>query len=160
MTKEQFTTTYYPLAQKAGERFGMNPAIILAQAAIESGWGKSYGARVRRNFFGITAAGPANEFWDGSYSVGKNQYALKFRIYKSAQDSFYDFARLISSRYQKAHRVSNDSSAYAQAIAYSPYISESNGDNRENYRKGVISSFNSITEILKKKDGPCPAAPA
>ena len=89
MTKEQFTTMYDPLAKKAGDRFGMNPEIILAQAALESGWGSSYGARVRKNFFGITAAGSPNEFWDGSFSVGQNQYALKFRVYKTEQDSFY-----------------------------------------------------------------------
>ena len=152
MTKEQFTTTYYPLAKKAGDRFRMNPEIILAQAAIESGWGSSYGARVRKNFFGITAAGGPNEFWDGSFSVGQNQYALKFRVYKTEQDSFYDFARLISSKYKTAHAVSSDSTAYAQAIAYSPYISESNGDSREGYRKGILSTFNSISDIVKKKD--------
>jgi len=152
MDKETFVTTYLPLAQKAGVRFGMNPAVILAQAAIESGWGSSYGARVRKNFFGITAAGSPNEFWDGSFSVGQNQYALKFRVYKTEQDSFYDFARLISSKYKSAHAVSNDSTAYAQAIAYSPYIAEANGDSREGYRKGIISTFNSISDIVKKKD--------
>ena len=76
MDKETFVTTYLPLAQKAGVRFGMNPAVILAQAAIESGWGSSYGARVRKNFFGITAAGSPNEFWDGSFSVGQNQATI------------------------------------------------------------------------------------
>ena len=151
MTKEQFTTTYHPLAKKAGNRFGMNPEIILAQAALESGWGASYGARVRKNFFGITAAGSPNEFWDGSFSVGQNQYALKFRVYKTEQDSFYDFARLISSKYKTAHAVSSDSTAYAQAIAYSPYIAEANGDSREGYRKGNISPFTSISDIVKKK---------
>lgn len=152
MDKETFVTTYLPLAQKAGERFGMNPAVILAQAAIESGWASSYGARVRKNFFGITAAGSPNAFWDGSFSVGQNQYALKFRVYKTEQDSFYDFARLISSKYKSAHAVSNDSTAYAQAIAYSPYIAEANGDSREGYRKGIIATFNSISDIVKKKD--------
>jgi len=152
MDKETFVTTYLPLAQKAGVRFGMNPAVILAQAAIESGWASSYGARVRKNFFGITAAGSPNEFWDGSFSVGQNQYALKFRVYKTEQDSFYDFARLISSKYKSAHAVSNDSTAYAQAIAYSPYIAEANGDSREGYRKGIIATFNSISDIVKKKD--------
>ena len=152
MDKETFVTTYLPLAQKAGVRFGMNPAVILAQAAIESGWGSSYGARVRKNFFGITAAGSPNEFWDGSFSVGQNQYALKFRVYKTEQDSFYDFARLISSKYKSAHAVSNDWTAYAQAIAYSPYIAEANGDSREGYRKGIIATFNSISDIVKKKD--------
>ena len=152
MTKEQFVESYYLEAKKAGERFKMAPEIILSQAALESGWGSSYGARVRKNFFGITAYGSPNLYWDGSYSIANNQYKLKFRVYKSVQDSFYDFARLISSKYKSAHAVASDSTKYAKAIAYSPYISEKNGDNRENYRKLIISSHNSISSIVKKKD--------
>lgn len=151
MDKETFVTTYLPLAQKAGDRFKMNPGVILAQAAIESGWGTSYSARERKNFFGITAAGSPNEFWDGSFTIGQNQYKLKFRVYKTAQDSFYDFARLISSKYPSAYSVNHDSAAYAKAIANSPYISESNGDNRMSYQNLIMSSFNSITTIIKKK---------
>ena len=153
---DTFVETYYPLAVVAGARFGMNPLVILAQAAVESGWGTSYGARERKNFFGITAAGSPNEFWDGSYSVGQNQYALKFRTYRTALDSFMDFARLISSRYGDAHRQSYAPEAYAQAIAYSPYIAEQNGDNREGYRTAVLSSWNRIVDIAKKKDLPAP----
>ncbi len=82
MTKEEFVTKYYPMAVIAGESFSLLPEIILAQAAIESGWGKSYGARVRKNFFGITAAGSPNAYWDGSYSVSQNQYQLKFESIK------------------------------------------------------------------------------
>jgi flagellar protein FlgJ len=146
---DTFVETYYPLAVQAGARFGMNPMIILAQAAVESGWGTS---------FGITAAGSPNEFWDGSFSVGQNQYALKFRNYRTAQDSFMDFARLISSKYGDAHRQSYAPAAYAQAIAYSPYIAEQNGDNREGYRTAVLSSWNRIVDIAKKKDLPPPQA--
>jgi hypothetical protein len=51
-----------------------------------------------------------------------------------------DFARLIAGRYIDAHAVNSDYKAYAQKIAYSPYISEGNGDNRENYRKGIINA--------------------
>lgn len=151
MTKETFVSTYYPLAKAAGDAFGLNPEVIMAQAAIESAWGSSYGARVRKNFFGITASGPTNPYWDGSYSVGQNQYKLKFRVYRTEQDSFYDFARLITSKYTTATAVSQDSTQYAQAIAYSPYISEGNGDNREGYRKGIISAARSIADIIKKK---------
>jgi len=150
MTKEAFVNTYYPLAKKAGDAFGLNPEVILAQAAIESGWASSYGARVRKNFFGITAAGSPNAYWDGSYSVSKNQYKLKFRVYQTDQDSFYDFARLITSKYKAASAVSSDTTQYAQAIAYSPYISENNGDNREGYRKGIISAASNISELIKK----------
>ncbi len=152
MNKEEFVSRYFPLAQDAGKRFSMNPAIILAQAALESAWGTSYGALVRNNFFGITASGSPNEFWDGSFSVSKNLYQLKFREYATARDSFMDFARLISQRYQMAHQVSHDSARYARAIAYSPYIDESNGDNREDYRRGILSSYREIVDIIKKKE--------
>jgi len=50
MTKEEFVKTYYPLAEKAGKKYKINPTVILAQAAHESGWGSSYAARVRKNF--------------------------------------------------------------------------------------------------------------
>ena len=157
MDKETFVRTYLPFATKAGQRFSMNPAIILAQAALESGWGSSYSARVRKNYFGITAYGRPNLYWDGSFSVSKNSLKLKFREYKTIQDSFYDFARLISSKYSTAHAQSSNAEAYAQAIAYSPYISENNGDNREGYRKGILSTFNSIIAILKKNSSKsCP----
>ncbi len=151
MNKEQYVDTYYPLAKAAGDAFGLNPEVILAQAAIESAWGSSYGARVRRNFFGITAAGSPNPYWDGSYSISKNQYQLKFRVYKTAQDSFFDFARLITTKYKEATSVSSDTTKYAQAIAYSPYIHEGNGDNREGYRKGILYAARSIDELIKKK---------
>ncbi len=152
MNKEEFVSRYYPLAQAAGKRFSMNPAIILAQAAMESAWGTSYGALVRNNFFGITAGGAPNEFWDGSFSLSKNMYQLKFREYATAQDSFNDFARLISQRYKEAHRESNNGELYARIISQSPYIDEKNGDNREDYRRGIIASYRQIAEILKKKD--------
>jgi flagellar protein FlgJ len=72
-------------------------------------------------------------------------------VYQTEQDSFYDFARLITSKYKSASAVSSDTTQYAQAIAYSPYISENNGDNREGYRKGIISAARSISELIKKK---------
>ena len=65
MTKLDFIKQYLPLAQKAAERFGMNPVIILAQSAIETGWGKSALCREHNNFFGITAYGRPNPFWEG-----------------------------------------------------------------------------------------------
>ena len=57
MTKEEFVKAYYAIAEKAGKKYNLNPTVILAQAAHESAWGGSYAARVRKNFFGIIAAG-------------------------------------------------------------------------------------------------------
>lgn len=154
MEKEQFIKQYFSLAEKAGKKYNLNPTVILAQAAHESAWGSSYAARVRKNFFGIIAAGSPNEYWDGAKSPSQTNPHLVFRIYKTEQDSFMDFARLISSKYKTAASVSSDSTQYAKAIAYSPYISEQNGDNRPAYQKAVMtnSSFiDSQLEFLKKK---------
>ncbi|OFY83638.1 MAG: hypothetical protein A3F72_15285 [Bacteroidetes bacterium RIFCSPLOWO2_12_FULL_35_15] len=149
MNKIDFANKYYPLAKEAGEKYNLNPVVILAQAAHESGWGDSYGARIRRNFFGVIAAGKPNAYWKGE----KNQSTasgLWFRVYPSAQDSISDFARLITSsnNYNDAEKVSFDTPAYAKAIAYSPYISETNGDNRPAYEKAVRDNADFFSKIL------------
>lgn len=148
---EDYVVTYLPYAKAAGERFKMDPLIILSQGAHESAWGTSGLAKNSNNFFGITAGGSPNEFWDGKIYQAQNQYKLKFRVYPTPQDSFYDFARLISSKYKTAHSVASDYKAYAQKISYSPYISESNGDSREGYRTSIINLYEKILDVVKKK---------
>jgi flagellum-specific peptidoglycan hydrolase FlgJ len=154
MTKEQFIRSYYSLAEKAGKRFNINPTVILAQAANESDWGGSYSARVRKNFFGIIATEQTNEYWDGAKSPSQTNPHLVFRIYKTALNSFMDFARLISTNYKSAATLSPDSTLYAKAIAYSPYLSEQNGDNRLVYQKAITDNSSYIESMmveLKKK---------
>lgn len=142
----------YPFAEKAGKRFGMNPLIILAQAALESSWGLSYSARMRKNYFGILATNSTNEFWDGAFDYGKNELKLKFRVYKTEQDSFMDFARLIQKRYPTAY-AAKDHKQYAQAIASSNYISTANGDNPSSYRAAIIQNFERLESIAKNSSG-------
>ena len=52
-----FIREYAPLAGEAGRAFRIDPVVILAQAAIETGWGESTLCREYHNFFGITAGG-------------------------------------------------------------------------------------------------------
>ena len=47
-----FTQKLMPLLEKAGQQLGVSPKILLAQAAIETGWGRSV---VGNNLFGIKA---------------------------------------------------------------------------------------------------------
>jgi flagellar protein FlgJ len=148
---ESYVEKYLPYATAAGERFNMDPFVILAQGAQESGWGTSNLSQNYNNFFGFTAGGKPNEFWDGKFYEAKNKYKLKFRVYKTPQESFMDFARLISSKYKAAHAAGKDYKTYAQRIAYSPYISEKNGDNRENYKNGIIKLYDRIIDAAKKK---------
>jgi flagellar protein FlgJ len=149
---ENYVERYYDLAIKAGERYNMDPLVILAQGAFESAWGTSTLASKHNNFFGITAGGKPNEFWKGGVYQAQNQYRLKFRTYPTAQDSFYDFARLIASNYRMAHAAANNYKEYAKQIAHSAYISEKNGDNRVVYMNGIISLYESIAQVAKKKD--------
>ena len=65
MEKHLFVKIYGEAARMAGELFGMNPVVILAQGAIESGWGESVLAVKYHNLFGITGYGVANAYWHG-----------------------------------------------------------------------------------------------
>lgn len=151
MTEKQihFVKNCLQAAIAAGEKFHMNPSVILAQAAFESGWGTSDLATKSNNFFGLTAYGCSNQYWHGSKTAVKGRsYSLDFRRYDTRENSFLDFARLIRNSYRTAWQVSNDPVAYAREIAYSPYISELNGDNRELYRHSLVQIEKTIQAVV------------
>ena len=132
MTKQNFISLYLADADVAGSKYRINPVIILAQAAIESGWGESVLAKEHNNLFGITGYGKKNEYWHGG-KVELKEGGLCFRKYRSTRESIFDFARLIRTAYPTAANVSHKPASYASEIAYSRYISEVNGDNRTAY---------------------------
>ena len=136
-----FVKECLPAAVSAGAAFNLNPLVILAQAAFESGWGTSNLAKECRNYFGLTAYG-------GKTTVKASSYPLNFRRYDTRENSFLDFARLIRNNYRSAWQVSNNPQAYAKEIAYSPYISELNGDNRETYRHSIIQITQTIQAVM------------
>ena len=151
MTAQQinFVKNSLQAAVSAGASFNMNPTVILAQAAFESGWGTSHLATGSNNFFGLTAYGASNQYWHGGKTqVKTDSYSLDFRRYDTRENSFLDFARLIRNNYRAAWQVSSDPEAYAREIAYSPYISELNGDDRETYRRSLVSLERTIRAIV------------
>lgn len=143
MSKSEFINLYLPLAREAGEAFRINPVVILAQAAIETGWGQSLLAVQYNNYFGITAYGRKNVWWLGGIAQ-LSADSLSFRSYPDPKCSFMDYARLIRSAYPKAAEVSFNPAAFAREIAHSKYISEVNGDNRDAYRRMLVSICKSI----------------
>ena len=58
-----------------------------------------------------------------------------------------DYGRLIRHAYADAADVSYKPAAFALKIGYSKYISEVNGDNREAYRRMLVSISQSITKL-------------
>jgi hypothetical protein len=53
---EQYVINNYDYAKKAGERFKMDPLVILAQGSFESGWGTSNLSKNYNNYFGKSSA--------------------------------------------------------------------------------------------------------
>ncbi len=145
-----FVLKYYEVALKVGKLFNLHPLVILAQASVESGWGTSKLALENNNFFGITAYGSPNQYWKGDKRISSSS-GLPFRSYRSVEDGFSDFARIITRYYKQAASVSNNINAYAEKIASSPYINEKNGDNRSKYKSLIIASAETILGIAKKK---------
>lgn len=149
MTKQDFVNKFYPAAKAAGAEFNINPVVILAQAAIESGWGESKLSSYN-NFFGITAYGRINNYWHG----GKIQLAdngLTFRRYDTMENSFMDYCRLIRGSYRTSADLSFHPAAFAKSIAYSKYISEVNGDNRASYQILMEKLSASIATLVPKQ---------
>ena len=149
MTKQDFVNKFYPAAKAAGAEFNINPVVVLAQAAIESGWGESK-LSTYNNFFGITAYGRINNYWHG----GKIQLAdngLPFRRYDKMENSFMDYCRLIRSSYRTSADLSFYPAAFAKSIAYSKYISEVNGDNRASYQILMEKLSASIATLVPKQ---------
>lgn len=147
MKKMEFIARHRKDAEKAGKTFGLNPVVILAQAALESGWGQSVLSKEHKNFFGLTAFGTPNDYWHGC-GVTIGERSLQFRKYGEPLDSFLDYARLIRRRYPRAAEMTYTPEAFAKEIAYSPYISEVNGDDREAYRRTLCRLTRQIAELL------------
>lgn len=147
--RTDYVLKYYGIAEKVGKAFGINPIVILAQAAIESGWGTSPLALQNNNFFGVTAYGATNKYWKGDKRISKSS-GLPFRSYANAEDGFSDFARLISTKYTAAAKASQSVTEYARIISGSPYINEKNGDNRAKYKELIIRNAVAIITISKK----------
>jgi flagellar protein FlgJ len=138
----KFKNSLLPLAQVAGAKYGLNPLFILSVAAFESGWGQSKLAKTANNYFGIIATKKTNNYWFGSTQNAST--GLTFRKYTNAQNSFFDFARLIKTNYQDAAAAATIQD-FALRMSESRYISTANGDNRLNYRKGLVKCYGLIT---------------
>ena len=120
-----------PVARKVAQKFGLNPLVIVAQAALETGWGQHVGKG--NNFFGIKAGGS----WQGEAALETTSEFVKgrmvtenayFRSYKDAEASFEDYARLVTSndRYAKAVAQKCDPDRYFEEIQRAGYATDPN----------------------------------
>ena len=92
-------------AQAASQRTGVPAELILAQAALETGWGRhqivTADGRNSHNLFGIKAGsrwqGPTTAITTHEYIDGQRARVRdSFRVYESYEAAFTDYGRLIS----------------------------------------------------------------
>jgi len=158
-----FINSYLPLASSIEKKFGMPALAILAQSALETGWGINkpgnmmFGIKAGSSWTGKTQKLLTTEILTAdqvkklkSYHsitrLDSGKYNVKlyqdFRAYESPRESFEDYARLISGnqRYQAALQQS-DPYAYASAIAKAGYATATN----------YYDAIKNIIDTIKKK---------
>jgi flagellar protein FlgJ len=134
-TSTQFVSQIFPAIQRAAQALGVNPFAMLAQAVLETGWGKRMARAAdgtpSHNMFGIKA----DDAWDGArvaadtveFSGGLATHRrTAFRAYGSIEESVNDFARLLGSspRYRDAVAGGENAEAYIEAIGKSGYATD------------------------------------
>ncbi|HHI76446.1 MAG TPA: flagellar assembly peptidoglycan hydrolase FlgJ [Gammaproteobacteria bacterium] len=134
-TPETFVRVLAPAARAAARRLGLPPEALLAQAALETGWGAHVMRRPdgasSHNLFGIKADGR----WSGErVSVTTLEYkdgvALKtradFRAYNDWADSFEDYVRFVrdNPRYRKALQATDDAGRYFEELQRAGYATD------------------------------------
>jgi flagellar rod assembly protein/muramidase FlgJ len=124
-------------AQKVQATSGIPATFMVAQAALETGWGQREirfeDGRTSHTLFGIRAGGnwkgPVAEVWTTEFINGSAQKVRgQFRAYGSYEESFNDYARLISQspRYATAMRQLDNPQAFASALQQAGYATAPN----------------------------------
>lgn len=106
---------------------GIPASLTIAQAALESNWGRSGLTQQANNLFGIKGAGPAGSVTMRTTEVRGGQPVqvdAAFRAYHDWNESVNDYAALLSgsSRYAKALRT--DGASAARAVAAAGYATD------------------------------------
>jgi flagellar protein FlgJ len=131
----EFVDQVLPSIRTAAQALGLNPLVLLAQAALETGWGKRMARTAdgnpSLNLFGIKA----DDTWVGARAAANTvEYAggvatqrqAAFRAYGSIEESVNDFASLLknSPRYRHAAAAGPDAQAYVDGIGRSGYATD------------------------------------
>lgn len=134
---DEFIATMMPMAQDAAARIGVDPSVLVAQAALETGWGKSIlrqdDGSSSFNLFNIKATGS----WKGDSaravtSEYENGQVVKetaqFRAYGSYADSFHDLVNLLQNndRYQGVLKAADNPEQFVKELQKAGYATDPN----------------------------------
>jgi flagellar protein FlgJ len=154
---EEFINKLWPQAQQAAQELGVDAKVLLAQSALETGWGKhvmqNKAGQSSHNLFGIKAS----RGWEGeTVSVQTVEYeggvAVKrqasFRAYDSYADSFNDYVQFLKQnpRYQEALSKTDSNEGFVKGLQKAGYATD------PAYAKKIISilgreQFSELTPV-------------
>ena len=145
---EDFVNRLRPYAEIAAKELGVEANVLLSQAALETGWGKSVikasDGSSSYNLFNIKA----NKSWKGAqqkvetieYKDGVARKEMAgFRAYSSYQESFNDYVNFIKTnpRYRTAIKMAGKPERYMRELQQAGYATD------PNYAKKVMKIYQS-----------------
>jgi len=134
---DDFVNTMLPMAKEAAARIGVDPRYLVAQAALETGWGKSvmraqdgssshnlFGIKAGSSWAGNSARAITSEFRDGAMV----KETAEFRSYDSYKDSFHDLVTLLQSnnRYQEVVKSADNPEQFVRELQKAGYATDPN----------------------------------
>ena len=134
---DEFVNTMLPMAKEAAARIGVDPRYLVAQAALETGWGKSvmraqdgssshnlFGIKAGRSWKGDSARAITSEFRNGEMV----RETAQFRSYDSYKDSFHDLVTLLqtNNRYQDVVKSADNPEQFVRELQKAGYATDPN----------------------------------
>ncbi|WP_411392268.1 flagellar assembly peptidoglycan hydrolase FlgJ [Pseudomonas sp. MPB23] len=134
-SQDEFVATMLPMAKAAAARIGVDPKYLVAQAALETGWGKSvmraedgssshnlFGIKAGQSWQGGQARAITSEFRDGTMV----KETAQFRSYDSYQDSFHDLVTLLQSndRYKEVVKSADNPEQFVRELQKAGYATD------------------------------------
>lgn len=133
---ESFVSSMRPYAEKAAQALGVDPSLLIAQAALETGWGSKmvknslgnsnnlFNIKADRSWKGEKVATQTLEF-HGKTAVKES---ASFRSYESFEDSFKDYVKFLNEnpRYETALQQNASSESFINGIHKAGYATDPN----------------------------------
>jgi flagellar protein FlgJ len=131
---KEFVAAVWPHAAEASAATGIPSAFLVAQAALETGWGRNQprlaDGRPSYNIFGIKAGrnwtGPTVEASTTEYANGvAEQRVERFRAYGSYAEAFRDYAGLLAGNSRYAGVLgSTEAASFARGLQRAGYATD------------------------------------
>ena len=142
---QSFLNTIGPVAQQVAQENGIYASVMIAQAALESGWGNSALSTQGHNLFGVKWNGtgnyvtmPTQEYYGGQWHT----INAKFQSYNSYYDSLTGYAKLIKNNFPNSTGANAATPQIAAAnLKYGVYGSYATDPNYANSLDRMISDY-------------------